>query len=65
MDFNNFLTLKEVAKLLHISDNYAKTQWAKWLKNGVNPIKFGGNGHLLFKKSEILNMVENWKIIKK
>lgn len=59
---NTFLTLSEVAGLLRISPNYAKTQWPKWMRSGVVPLRKDGTGRLLFRRSQIMQMVDTWKV---
>jgi hypothetical protein len=60
-----FLTTEGVAELLHLSTGYVKQIWPKFTKYNVNPIRVNGNCHLLFKKSEIMRMLENWQVIQK
>jgi len=60
-----FLDLRQVADLLHYSYNYTRTIWPKLTKYGVNPIRPFGKGHPLFKKSEVLRMMDSFAVIRK
>ncbi len=61
---DELLTLRQVAELLRVSPGYMKQIWPKLIKHGLNPIRFGGNGHLLFKKAEIMRLVDSWRVIR-
>lgn len=61
---DTYLTLRQVADLLHFSYNYAKVIYPQWIKFGVVPIRRNGNGRLLFKQLEIKRLVESWKVLK-
>lgn len=60
-----FMTLGEVADLLRIKPRYAAKIWPDWVREGVTPIRFNGNGRkLLFKEKEIRRMINNWPVLK-
>ena len=58
------MTLKQVAEYLGISVDYARRTWVKWTDHGVNPIRLNGKakGALRFKKTEIIALVERWRV---
>lgn len=62
---DKLLTLGEVAEKLRISLGYARNTWPSWINFGVNPIRIGGHGYLLFKESEIEKMIEQWRVMRK
>lgn len=62
---NKLMTLGEVAEFLRISLSYARHVWPEWTKFGVNPIRMGGRGQLLFEKTEITAMIEQWRMVTK
>lgn len=62
---DKLLTLQEVAEMLRLSLSYVRHKWPEWTNHGVNPIRIGGRGQLLFKSSEISAMIEKWTVVTK
>lgn len=58
----NLLTAKEAAAYLGISYNTLKRDWPAFDKYGVVPCRYRGGRILLFKKSELDQMIEKWRV---
>ena len=61
------MTLAQVAGYLGISLDYARHVWPQWVNRKVNPIRLHGKakGPLRFKQSEILALVDSWRVVTK
>ncbi len=61
------MTLAQVAGYLGISLDYARHVWPQWLDQKVNPIRLNRKpkGPLRFKQSEILALVDSWRVVTK
>lgn len=61
------MTLAQVAAYLSISLDYARHVWPEWVEHGINPIRLNGKtkGPLRFKQSEILVLVDSWRVVTK
>ena len=59
-----WLTVDGVAKLLCRSRSVVHKQWMSWSIYGVRPARYGARrrGRLMFKRSEIEAMLEQWRI---
>ena len=59
-----WLTVDGVAKLLCRSRSVVHKQWTSWIVYGVKPARYGARrrGRLMFKRSEIEAMLEQWRI---
>lgn len=56
--------IQQVADFLKISRSTAYKIWPQWTKNGiVKPVRWKDQSRLLFKKSEIMKLVDSWQII--
>ena len=60
----DWLTIREVAAFLKKSVSAIHKQWPSWVTHGVRPVRYGGRerGRLLFARSEILRMLEQWRV---
>ena len=63
---DKLLTTLEVAEKLRVTKFYVSRNWINWIDYGVNPIRLNGkaNGNLLFKESEIENLIDQWRVYK-
>lgn len=58
---SDLLTTAEVALLIRRSRFYVQTRWPQWSRWGIYPIKVGGTGRMLFRRSDIEKLVSQWQ----
>lgn len=60
-----YLTTKEVAEFFKQSESWVLHSWPTWIEFGVRPIRLNGHhkGRLIFKKSQLINMAEQWVVV--
>lgn len=58
------LTPDDVATLLRQSRSFVFKAWRKWMKYGIRPIRINRSkkGRLLFRKSEIDRLLDQWSL---
>ena len=58
----DLLTTAEVALIIRRSRFYVQTRWPQWGRWGIYPIKVGGTGRMLFRRSDIERLLNAWRV---
>lgn len=58
------MTVDAVAQFLSKSRSFVHKAWPRWISFGVRPVRIGGTprGRLLFRRSEIEEMLRQWEV---
>lgn len=59
-----YLTTRQAATYLGIGYSTLLRDWPKWTDLGVNPSRYNGIKDLRFKRSELDQLMDQWRVIK-
>jgi hypothetical protein len=63
---DTYMTVEQVAQLLNSKISFVHHSWPAWIEFGVKPMRLNGHhkGRLMFKRSQIVSMVEKEWVVK-